>query len=144
MVSVQNAYNLLNRTYEFGLAELCHRERISLLAYSPLAFGHLSAKYLTDADAKAVSICSRISASATKPNVGEAAQAMRRLPGRAVCRPRRWRWPSCIDAGSWQHHHRRNQHGPTRRGPGAWDWRPEPAVLEEIERIHLRFPNPAP
>ncbi|MBA1149583.1 NADP(H)-dependent aldo-keto reductase [Ectothiorhodospiraceae bacterium WFHF3C12] len=46
MVSVQNPYNLLNRTYEIGLAEISHRERCGLLAYSPLAFGMLTGKYL--------------------------------------------------------------------------------------------------
>ncbi|ABC28593.1 predicted oxidoreductase (related to aryl-alcohol dehydrogenase) [Hahella chejuensis KCTC 2396] len=45
-VSIQNPYNLLNRTFEVGLAEVAHRERIGLLAYSPLAFGILSGKYL--------------------------------------------------------------------------------------------------
>ncbi|MCM5705547.1 NADP(H)-dependent aldo-keto reductase [Larsenimonas salina] len=46
VVSVQNPYNLLNRSYEVGLAEISHRERVGLLAYSPLAFGVLSGKYL--------------------------------------------------------------------------------------------------
>lgn len=46
VVSIQNAYHLLNRTYEVGLAEVCHREQVGLLAYSPLAFGHLTGKYL--------------------------------------------------------------------------------------------------
>jgi len=45
-VSIQNPYNLLNRTYEIGLAEVSHRENMGLLAYSPLAFGVLSGKYL--------------------------------------------------------------------------------------------------
>jgi aryl-alcohol dehydrogenase-like predicted oxidoreductase len=44
-VSVQNPYNLLNRTYEIGLAEMSLREQVGLLAYSPLAFGMLSGKY---------------------------------------------------------------------------------------------------
>lgn len=44
--SVQNPYNLLNRTFEIGLSEIAHREGIGLLAYSPLAFGVLSGKYL--------------------------------------------------------------------------------------------------
>ncbi len=46
IVSVQNPYNLLNRIYEVGLAEMSIREKIGLLAYSPLAFGVLSGKYL--------------------------------------------------------------------------------------------------
>ena len=45
MMSVQNPYNLLNRTYEVGLAEISIREESGLLAYSPLAFGYLSGKY---------------------------------------------------------------------------------------------------
>ena len=45
MMSVQNPYSLLNRTYEVGLAEISIREKIGLLAYSPLASGFLSGKY---------------------------------------------------------------------------------------------------
>ena len=45
VVSVQNPYNLLNRSYEVGLAEVSIREQCGLLAYSPLAFGMLSGKY---------------------------------------------------------------------------------------------------
>jgi aryl-alcohol dehydrogenase-like predicted oxidoreductase len=45
IISVQNAYNLLNRTYEVGLAEISVREKSGLLAYSPLAIGYLSGKY---------------------------------------------------------------------------------------------------
>ncbi len=49
IVSIQNPYNLLNRTFEIGLAEFSHREHVGLLAYSPLAFGVLSGKYLNGA-----------------------------------------------------------------------------------------------
>ena len=45
MLSVQNPYNLLNRSYEVGLAEMSVREKAGLLAYSPLACGYLSGKY---------------------------------------------------------------------------------------------------
>ena len=45
VVSVQNSYNLLNRTYEIGLAEISIREQSGLLAYSPLASGILTGKY---------------------------------------------------------------------------------------------------
>jgi aryl-alcohol dehydrogenase-like predicted oxidoreductase len=43
--SIQNPYSLLNRSYEVGLAEISYREQLSLLVYSPLAFGMLSGKY---------------------------------------------------------------------------------------------------
>ncbi|MGM0564723.1 MAG: NADP(H)-dependent aldo-keto reductase [Pseudomonadota bacterium] len=46
VVSVQNPYNLVNRSYEVGLAEFAHRDQVGLLAYSPLGFGALSGKYL--------------------------------------------------------------------------------------------------
>ncbi|MFP4247821.1 MAG: NADP(H)-dependent aldo-keto reductase [Halochromatium sp.] len=49
MVSIQNPYSLLNRSFEVGLAEVAIRERCGLLAYSPLAFGMLSGKYLDGA-----------------------------------------------------------------------------------------------
>ncbi len=45
MMSVQNPYSLLNRSYEVGLAEISIREKIGCLAYSPLASGYLSGKY---------------------------------------------------------------------------------------------------
>jgi len=45
MASIQNAYNLLNRTFEVGLAEIAVKESVGLLAYSPLAQGYLTGKY---------------------------------------------------------------------------------------------------
>ena len=44
--TIQNPYSLLNRTFEINLAEIAMRENVGLLAYSPLAFGVLSGKYL--------------------------------------------------------------------------------------------------
>jgi aryl-alcohol dehydrogenase-like predicted oxidoreductase len=44
-VSIQNAYNLVNRTFEVGLSEVAHREQVGLLAYSPLGQGYLTGKY---------------------------------------------------------------------------------------------------
>ncbi|MFO1242244.1 MAG: NADP(H)-dependent aldo-keto reductase [Rickettsiales bacterium] len=46
IVSIQNPYNLLNRSFEVGLAECSMREGCRLLAYSPMAFGMLSGKYI--------------------------------------------------------------------------------------------------
>lgn len=46
IVSIQNPYSLLNRSFEIGLAECAIREQVGLLAYSPLGFGVLSGKYL--------------------------------------------------------------------------------------------------
>nr|WP_315466592.1 aldo/keto reductase [uncultured Undibacterium sp.] len=52
IISIQNPYHLMNRSYEQGLTETCYRERVGLLAYSPLAFGRLTGKYVDDAQAK--------------------------------------------------------------------------------------------
>ena len=45
MAAIQNPYCLINRSYENGLDESCHRLEVSLLAYSPLAFGLLTGKF---------------------------------------------------------------------------------------------------
>lgn len=50
MLTIQNAYSLLNRTFEGDLAEIAMRENIGLLAYSPMAFGVLSGKYIKKTD----------------------------------------------------------------------------------------------
>lgn len=52
MITIQNAYSLLNRPFEGDIAEVALRENIGLLAYSPLAFGVLSGKYIKGTAAK--------------------------------------------------------------------------------------------
>ncbi len=49
IVAIQNQYSLINRTFEIGLSEICLRENVGLLAYSPLSGGVLSGKYLDGA-----------------------------------------------------------------------------------------------
>ena len=46
VASIQNVYSLLSRQFEVGLAEMAIREKVGLLAYSPMAFGVLSGKYI--------------------------------------------------------------------------------------------------
>ena len=46
MSTIQNSYSLLHRAYEYGMSEVSLRENIGLLAFSPLAFGVLSGKYV--------------------------------------------------------------------------------------------------
>ena len=52
IVSIQNGYHLANRCFESGLDETCYRENVSMLAYSPLAFGQLTGKYIDNPQAK--------------------------------------------------------------------------------------------
>jgi aryl-alcohol dehydrogenase-like predicted oxidoreductase len=47
IATIQNPYNLVNRSFEDGLDEACFRSAVSLLVYSPLAFGQLTGKYLS-------------------------------------------------------------------------------------------------
>jgi aryl-alcohol dehydrogenase-like predicted oxidoreductase len=53
IVSIQNAYHLANRQFESGVDEACFRENVSLLAYSPLAFGQLTGKYIDNPNIRA-------------------------------------------------------------------------------------------
>ena len=48
IATTQNPYSLVNRTFESTLFEVCYRENVGLLAYSPMAFGLLSGKYLSE------------------------------------------------------------------------------------------------
>lgn len=52
IATIQNPYSLLNRLFEVGLAEVCMRENVGLLAYSPLGFGILSGKHLEGVQAQ--------------------------------------------------------------------------------------------
>ncbi|MBK4216765.1 aldo/keto reductase [Paracoccus caeni] len=76
VASVQNAYNLLNRTYEQGLAEFQPREDVGLLAYSPLAQGFLTGKYRNGArpEGARLTLFNR-GDRYTKPGVAEAVDA---------------------------------------------------------------------
>ena len=46
MITIQNSYSLIHRLFEVGLSEICLKENIGLIPYSPMAFGVLSGKYL--------------------------------------------------------------------------------------------------
>lgn len=80
VVSIQNAYNLLNRVFESGLAEVCYRENVGLLAYSVLAFGHLTGKYVRDANAAGrINLFPNFGQRYHKPNVQPAVEAYVRV-----------------------------------------------------------------
>jgi len=77
VTSVQNAYHLMNRTFETGgLAEVCNELDVALLPYSPLAFGHLSGKYLDDPSAAGrITRFPDFGRRYEKPNAGAATRA---------------------------------------------------------------------
>ena len=145
-VSLQNAYSLLNRVYENGLAEVCYRENVSLLPYSPLAFGTLSGKYLVDPKAAGrITEFAGFGQRYAKPNVAPAVAAYAELAHRHGLTPSqlalafvysRWFVASTIIGATSMAQLDENLAALAIQLP--------PAVLAEIDEIHLRYTNPAP
>ena len=101
VASIQNPYNLLNRSFEVGLAEIAHRENVGLLAYSPLAFGVLSGKYLDGArpENARLTLFERFKRY-TSPLAEQATRAYVDIAREHDLDRPRWRWPSSIRAAS--------------------------------------------
>ena len=146
IASVQNCYNLINRGLEFGLTEIIYRENLSLLAYSPLAFGHLSAKYLSDLQAHGrVTLFKGFAQRYDKPNVEPAVKAYAALAQKHHLTPaqmalsfvcHRWFVTSMIIGATNMSQLAENI--------TSWDKPLSDEILSEIEAIHLRYMNPAP
>jgi len=146
VVSIQNAYHLLNRTFEAGLAEVCRHEDVGLLAYSPLAFGHLSGKYLKDPQAKGrVTQFPQFTQRYSKTNVPEALQAYAfiaenaglTLTQLALAFVRsRWFTSSTIIGATTLAQLKENLE--------TVDVELSEEVLNQIEKVHQQYPNPAP
>lgn len=146
VASLQNAYHLMNRVFESGLAEVCQREKISLLPYSPLAFGTLSGKYL--ADPKADGRITRFAGFGqryAKPNVASAVAAYADLARQNGLTPAqlalafvysRWFVASTIIGATTMAQLEENL--------GACELKLSSEVLAAIDAIHLRYTNPAP
>jgi aryl-alcohol dehydrogenase-like predicted oxidoreductase len=146
LVSVQNAYNLLNRTWEMGLAEIGFRENVGLLAYSPLAFGLLSGKYLADAQARGrLTLFQGFAQRYSKVNVQPAVEAYAALARRHGMTPTRLalafvasrRFVASTIIGATTIEQLREDID------GCAGTLPE-EVIKEIEALHLRYCNPAP
>lgn len=146
VVSVQNAYSLINRTFETGLAEIAHREWIGLLAYSPLAFGHLSGKYQSNPNAPGrINLFKGFGQRYEKPGVRPAVAAYADLARRHGLSPtelalsfvyRRWFVASTLIGATSMTQLEENL--------GAWDKPLSAEALTEIEALQLRHMNPAP
>jgi aryl-alcohol dehydrogenase-like predicted oxidoreductase len=145
VASIQNAYNLINRVFEYGLAETCHRERVGLLAYSPLGFGTLSGKYRDGGGTGRMTLFPGFGQRYSKPNVAEAAAAYAALAKKAGLQPAtlalafarsRWFVTSTIIGATTMQQLEENI-GSAKVAIGA-------DVMQEIQAIHTRYPNPAP
>lgn len=146
VVSVQNAYSLLNRTWEMGLSEIGFREQVSLLAYSPLAFGLLSGKYLADPQARGrVTLFQGFAQRYSKENVQPAVAAYVELAQRYGMTPTqlalafvasRGFVASTIIGATTMEQLREDIDGCCATLSDA--------ILRDIEALHLRYFNPAP
>lgn len=145
-VSVQNAFNLVNRSYEVGLSEITYEEQVGLLAYSPLGQGYLTGKYeggalpansrktLFDRLARyeqgnGPRAISAYVALAEKHRLDPAQMAI----AYAASRP----FVTSVIIGAT----RMDQ---LETDIDAADMKLSDALLEDIEQIHLDYPNPCP
>lgn len=146
VATLQNCYNLITRGMEFGMAEVLYRENISLLAYSPLAFGHLSAKYIDDPNTQGrATLFPGYAARYKKPAVTAAVKRYAELARANDLTPaqlalsfvyHRWFVTSTIIGATNMTQLKENI--------GAYQVVLSDDVLNEIEKIHLVMMNPAP
>jgi aryl-alcohol dehydrogenase-like predicted oxidoreductase len=146
IASIQNPYNLLNRTFESGLAEISYRESVGLLAYSPLAFGILTGKYIDGkkpANAR-LTLYSRFqryqsknAVKATKEYVNVAKEHALEPSQMALAFARKRPFVASLLLGATTV----NQ---LEINLASVDIKLSEEVLKEIEKIHTRIPNPCP
>jgi len=146
VVSIQNPYSLLNRTFDIGLAEMCIREDVSLFAYSPMAFGVLSGKFLGGArppEARMVR-WPRYSRYSSEP-AARASETYADIAARhglvfaqmslAFCRQQRFMTSVLVGATTMEQ---------LRMNLGSSSLTLSVDVLKEIEAVHRAHPNPCP
>lgn len=144
-VSVQNAYNLLNRSFEMGMTEIVDQTHIPLLAYSPLAFGLLTGKYRHQPPAASrMLLYPGFGARYHKTNVPEASSAYAELAEQAGLTPAqlalafvhsRWFVGSTIIGATTLPQLQENL--------SCTQVTLSDDVLEQIQRVHRRLCNPA-
>lgn len=146
VVSIQNAYNLLNRVFDTALAEAVYYTNIGLLAYSPLGFGFLTGKHLNSKQENSrVSLFASFGQRYFKPNVQEAIKAYINLANQFEISPAqmalafvrsRWFVASTIIGATTLEQLKENIE--------SVNVVLSKEVLAEIDAVHSRFPNPAP
>jgi aryl-alcohol dehydrogenase (NADP+) len=146
VVSIQNAYNLINRVFDSALAETCWREHVGLLAYSPLGFGLLTGKYLNGVPEKSrLSLFQGFGGRYRKPNVEPAVAAYVEIARAHNLKPSalalafirsRWFVASTIIGATKLEQLRENLE--------SVNVSLTPEILEEIDAVHARYPSPAP
>ncbi|TRZ45827.1 aldo/keto reductase [Robertkochia solimangrovi] len=144
--TVQNPYNLLNRTYEIGMSEISLREDVGLLPYSPLGFGRLSDKFLDGSDVSSSRIELFPSMSRyNRLNALKATEAYYRLAkahgislavlALAFVNTRPFVTSNIIGATTMEQ---------LKENITSASYVPDASLLKAIEEIHEGNPNPAP
>lgn len=146
MLTIQNAYSLLNRVFEGDMAEIAIREQIGLLAYSPMAFGVLSGKYIKGTAGKNARLklfprfsrySSEQSTKATKRYLKIAVDNNMTLAqmSLAFVTERPFLTSNIIGATTM---------GQLKENIGSINISLNKEVLDAIEKVHNEIPNPAP
>ncbi|MEH2316627.1 NADP(H)-dependent aldo-keto reductase [Nostoc sp.] len=146
VVSIQNAYNLLNRFFDGAFAEAVYYENIPLLAYSPLGFGFLTGKYINSKAEKArVTLFENFGQRYLKPNVSKAVAAYVEIAKRHQLSPAqlalafvqsRWFVASTIIGATTLEQLKENLE--------SINVVLNKNILAELDAVHTQFPNPAP
>ncbi len=138
-VSSEIPYSLLNRTFAIGLSEIAHREQCGLLAYSPMAFGILSGKYLNQPrpeNARVIRFFSRFDRYSKSERATEGYLALAREHGLSPAQMTlAWVTSNIIGTTTLAQ---------LEENLGSVDLHRPPEVMEGIEAIHQQQPNPAP
>ncbi|MBW4596554.1 MAG: NADP(H)-dependent aldo-keto reductase [Brasilonema angustatum HA4187-MV1] len=147
VISIQNAYNLLNRVFDSALAEVSRYTNVGLLAYSPLGFGLLSGKYTDDQKPEntRLSLFQGFGQRYFKPNVNDAVAAYVSIARKYNLQPTqlalafvRSRWfvsSTIIGATSLQQ---------LQENINSVNVILNQDILAELDAVHTRYPNPAP
>lgn len=145
-ITIQNPYNLLNRSFEVGLAEIAMREQIGLLSYSPLAFGLLSGKYHTGEDVSSSRLTlfpkfSRYSSevihdvAAKYLSIAQKYEMSPTLMALAYVNSRPFVWSNIIGATTLDQ---------LKENIESVNITLNNDMLEDIEEVHKQYSNPAP
>jgi aryl-alcohol dehydrogenase-like predicted oxidoreductase len=147
VVSIQNAYSLLNRVYDSHLAEVTYYTKVGLLAYSPLGFGFLTGKYVGGQRPEKSRIVTfpNFGQRYTKANVQEAVTAYVELAKKYNLSPTelalafvrsRWFVSSTIIGATTLEQLKENIN--------STNVTLTPEIIAELDEIHSRYRNPAP
>lgn len=146
IISIQNAFNLINRTFHINLAEACRFNNVGLLAYSPLGFGLLTGKYLNGIPENTrLALFQGFGQRYDKTNVKSAVQAYLNIAHRHGLTPAqlalayvrsRWFVSSTIIGATNLEQLRENL--------SSVNIELSDEVIAEINDVHALYPNPTP